>query len=224
MNDSMFVNDFELLAAAMGNGTAEKAVPAWVAGTLAGVAGHRLEFRAVRHPLGFACLPVLRAGEIGVCVHLWAAGRPEADPSTSQMHAHSWELTSYVLYGVVRNELIEVFEDAPTHRVFEIRSGPGGDEIAPTARLVRPVRAEASTHGRGEVYRLPTGRFHTTSLPGTGDAATVVLGRGLPGARDLSLGPVDMSAHHVTRSLFGRADTVDAANATLRTLRERGII
>lgn len=218
------MSDFERLAAAMEDGTAGEVVPAWVAGTLAEVAERRAGFRAVRHPLGFACLPVERAGEIGVCVHLWAAGRPEADPSTSQMHAHSWELTSYVLYGVVRNELIEVLEDAPTHRVFEIRSGPGGDEIAPTERLVRPVRADAAVHGRGEVYRLPTGRFHTTSLPGSGDAATVVLGRGLPGARDLSLGPVDMSAHHVTRALYGRSDTVDAARATLRALRERGII
>lgn len=218
------MNDFGRLAAAMADGTAGAVVPSWVAGVLDDVAERRSEFRAVRHPLGFACLPVERAGEIGVCVHLWASDGPPPDLSTSRVHAHSWELTSYVLYGLVRNELVAVREDEPTHRVFEIRSGPGGDEIVPTPRLVRPLSTDATTHGPGEVYRLPTGRFHTTSLPGARDAATVVLGRGLPGARDLSLGPVDMGARHVTRSLYGRRETVDAARATLRALRERGII
>ena len=218
------MTDYDKLRTAVEAGDAPAFVPRWVADTLTAVAQERRPVLAVLHPLGFTCLPVERVGEYGICVHLWGAGGPHEDPTTSQIHAHSWELTSYVLYGQVRNELIELSEDAPSHRVFEVHSDSDGDEIRPTARLVRPYTTDAAVHRSGEVYELRCGRFHTTTLPDLGDAATVVLGRVRPGAGDLSLGPVGMQAHRVVRSTCDRVRTAAVARSALRTLRERGII
>ncbi|MDT3397664.1 hypothetical protein RKE29_13555 [Streptomyces sp. B1866] len=77
------------------------------AAMLAAVAAGRSPVRAVRHPLGFFCLPVLRDGHgRGACVHVF--GSRAAAVTTSGLHCHSWELTSCVLYGQVGNVRLEV--------------------------------------------------------------------------------------------------------------------
>ncbi|NUS05534.1 MAG: hypothetical protein HOV97_23605, partial [Nonomuraea sp.] len=47
---------------------------------------------AVRHPLGFVCLPLERDGGEGVCLHLWSDSLQHAESTTSQIHCHSWDL------------------------------------------------------------------------------------------------------------------------------------
>ncbi|SDG03845.1 hypothetical protein SAMN05421505_101182 [Sinosporangium album] len=169
---------------------------------------------AVRHPLGFLCLPVVRDGEYGVCLHIWSAAFPMAEPTTSRIHCHSWDLTSHVLYGHVGNELAEV-RDAdldPTHRVLEVVSGADGDRIRPTARTVRLRRGASELWGPGDTYALPAGVFHSSVIPEGGEAATVALGRTIPGSGDLSLGPLDAAPHHVRRTLCDAAETARAAH------------
>ncbi|MFD4757514.1 hypothetical protein ACFWOJ_01085 [Streptomyces sp. NPDC058439] len=173
--------------------------------------------RAVRHPLGFLCLPLLREGLRGICVHLFA---PEyaAEPDTAPWHAHSWELRSHVLYGRVANLPVRVSGtgDEPTHRIFEVRSGPGGvDEIVPTPVLVRGEPGHAHISGPGETYTLTAGEFHATSTEGTDSAATLVLGRSMPGRTDLSLGPLDGPARTMTRRLCDEEQTLRTVRTAL---------
>ncbi|MFG3493589.1 hypothetical protein [Streptomyces sp. NPDC047928] len=184
------------------------------------IASGKRELPAVRHPLGFLCLPLVRAGADGVCVHLYgtARGPGRADPPVPPLHAHSWELRSHVLYGEVGNVRVRVRDDPadPTHRVFEVHSAPGGvDEIRPTARLVRgePGRVRMST--AGETYALGAGEFHTTVVTPGRPAATVVLGRTVPGGRDLSLGPLDGPPRRTTRRLCGHEETKRAVRTAL---------
>jgi hypothetical protein len=191
---------------------------------LTAVAGGRLPLRAVRHPLGFYCLPVLREGGNGVCVHVFRADPPEraaAGPTTSRLHAHSWRLTSFVLYGELGNVALEVRDqpDHPTHRVFEIRSSPSGtDEIRPTSRLVRCSAGRPQLLGRGRLYTLPAGTFHTTVVPGRSGSATLVLGRSVPGVTDLSLGPLHGTGHRVERQTCHVTQTARLARAVLRRI------
>ncbi|WP_226900218.1 hypothetical protein [Nonomuraea phyllanthi] len=156
---------------------------------------------AVRHPLGFVCLPLERDGGEGVCVHLWSGLLAHAESTTSQIHCHSWDLVSHVLYGQVRN-VHAVVSDAgadATHRVFEVVSGANGDRISPTGRTVRHATGLVEVFGAGQTYTLAADRFHSSVVPEGGEAATIALGRGRPGGRDLSLGPLDGAAHHVAR-------------------------
>jgi hypothetical protein len=176
---------------------------AWALAALSG------EVRAVRHPLGFVCLPLERDGGEGVCIHLWSDSFAPARSTTSQIHCHSWDLVSHVLYGEVRN-VHAVVTDAEldaTHRVFEVVSGVDGDRISPTRRTVRQATGVVESFGPGDLYTLPADRFHSSVVPEGGEAATIALGRGHPGSHDLSLGPLGAGDHHVSRRPLDAEET-----------------
>ncbi|CQR61480.1 hypothetical protein [Streptomyces leeuwenhoekii] len=185
--------------------------------------------RAVRHPLGFICLPVLRDGPYGVCVHVFGsegpAGTPQPGPAVPDVHSHSWDLTSTVLYGRLGNRRMRVRERAeePTHRVFEVHSDPSGvDEVRPTGRLVACSPGAEQTSVRGQTYDLPAGEFHTTVVPGGRPTATLVLGRTVPGRADLSLGPLRAPGHRMVRRMCDATQTARIARAVLRRMHEPG--
>jgi hypothetical protein len=212
------VTDYDTLLRTMCDGTARRTVPRWTADVLGAIVDGRSATTAVRHPLGFVCIPLERVDDRGVCVHVWSDRFPSARPSTSAMHAHSWDLTSYVLYGTVRNEVLAVSESAErcTNRLFEVRSTGATDEIHDTRRLVR-CETEAVTLNRlGDTYTLPAGVFHTTVVHG--EAATVALGSNHPGAADLSLGGIDTPSHRVHRERCDHAETAHAARVVTQRL------
>ncbi|MEO3867233.1 hypothetical protein ABGB18_00225 [Nonomuraea sp. B12E4] len=164
---------------------------------------------AVRHPLGFVCLPLEREGGDGVCVHLWSDSLAHAESTTSQIHCHSWDLVSHVLYGQMRN-VHAVVTDAgadATHRVFEVVSGADGDHISPTRRTVRHATGLVELFGPGDTYTLAADRFHSSVVPEGGEAATIALGRGRRGSHDLSLGPLGAGPHHVSRQPLDARET-----------------
>lgn len=151
-------------------------------------------------------------------MHVWSERLARASPTTSTMHSHSWDLISYVLYGSVRNEVIEVI-DAPDHaayRVFEIRSSGDVDEVRETPRLVRyEIRAAGLSH-QGDIYSLAGGVFHATVVQG--EAATVALGSSRWAARNLSLGGIDGKTHRVRRQRCDRDETAHAARVVTEQL------
>ncbi|WP_314174395.1 hypothetical protein [Streptomyces winkii] len=226
MNLSRAMDYDELEDALRGGGSASRG-PRWspreaVADVLGEIAAGERRLRAVRHPLGFLCLPVVRDGERGVCVHLFDGDTP-AGPANAGVHAHSWELLSYVLYGHVSNVPVRVADTlpapapGPTHRVFEVHSAPDGtDELRPTGRLVRSEPGPEKTSGGGETYTLAAGEFHSTVVRHGEPAATLVLGRTLPGRTDLFLGPLHGGGHRTVRRLCGAEDTRRTVRAALR--------
>lgn len=209
---------YQSLQQAIRAGMADRAVPRWAAAALHEVTTGRNPITAVRHPLGFLCLPLERAGEQGVCVHVWTDQLAQATPTTTTMHSHSWDLVSFVLYGTLCNEVLDVTDSRPesTCQVFEVDSGPGGDELRRTGRLVGHRTATKQLHRRGQVYSLPAGVFHRTST--LGEAATVALGRGHPGTSDLVLGAADTATHRVRRQACDREETVRVATLVVQRL------
>lgn len=205
--------DYANIRAAVRRGTAADSVPGWALLLLRDIASGGRDLTAVRHPLGFLCFPAQRLAEHGVCVHLWTPGLGRV-LDTTQVHSHSWDLTSYVLYGTLRNQRMRVAA-APgpaTHRVFEVRSRGDVDELRATTRLVSYQLEADSVHGAGSVYSMPAGEFHTTVAPGEQDVATVVLGRSRPQAADCVLCPMHTRSYTLTRS---RCDAQETARAAL---------
>ncbi|MDQ7808555.1 hypothetical protein Q5425_32880 [Amycolatopsis sp. A133] len=209
---------YETIHRALVSGEAGTVVPRWIAGVLGEVVRGRTDLRAVRHPLGFVCLPVERTGERGICLHVWSENLAHARPTTSSTHAHSWDLISYVLYGTLRNDLVAVTDapDGPTHRICEIGSSEHGDEIRRTSRLVRRERRSSELHRQGAVYTLAAGVFHETVA--RGEVATIALGSGRPGAVDLSVGAVNTGTHRTTRQLCDREETALVAAMVVERL------
>ncbi|MCT9930556.1 hypothetical protein N5079_10045 [Planotetraspora sp. A-T 1434] len=192
----------------------------WALGVLGDIALGRSDVAAVRHPLGFLCLPLERSGESGVCVHIWSAALRHARSTTSQVHCHSWDLVSHVLYGQVRNvhAVVTDVAEGATHRVFEVASAPDGDVIRPTGRTVRYATGRVELFGPGETYTLGAGSFHSSVIPEDGEAATVALGRSRPGRGDLSLGPLTTRLHHIRRERCDARETARAAELARRNL------
>ncbi|MEV6776188.1 hypothetical protein [Streptomyces syringium] len=219
--------DYRLFERAVDSGEAVAGLFDAAASALDEIASGRRELYAVRHPLGFLCLPVERDGDRGVCLHVFGSGMPgtttgpDPAPTAPPVHSHSWELTSCVLYGSVGNLRVRVRErpEVPTHRVFEVRSDPAGvDDIRPTSRLVSCEPGPEQTVVGGEIYTLPAGEFHTSVIPRGTAAATLLLGRSRPGRFDLSLGPVHGRGHRVVRQTCDAAQTARTARTVLRRI------
>ena len=212
------MTNYDYLHRAVLGAAAGQAAPRWASGVLGEIARGCRNVAAMRHPLGFLCIPVDRTGDQGVCVHVWSDSLPSARPTTSTMHAHSWDLISYVLYGSARNELIDVTDapDNPAYRVFEVRSGGDVDEVRETPRLVRCEISAAELNRQGDTYTLPAGVFHATAVHGEAD--TVALGSGRPGTMDLSFGGIDTRTHQVERQRCGRDETASAARVVTERL------
>ncbi|MGW0546468.1 hypothetical protein [Streptomyces altiplanensis] len=212
--------DYDELEQALARGGTSPGPRDSAAAALEEIASGRRELRAVRHPLGFLCLPLLREGPRGVCVHLFEPGA-RAEPGAAPMHAHSWELRSHVLYGLVANLPVHVSDGgaSPTHRVFEVHSEPDGvDEIRPTPCLVRSEPGPGLVSSGGDTYTLAAGEFHATVVAPERPAATLVLGLALPGRVDLSLGPLDGRPARTVRRLCDIGQTVRTVRKALRRI------
>jgi hypothetical protein len=206
--------EYEYLSVAIASGRAD-VVPRWAARAMRDVADGRRSLRAAVHPLGFTCLPIVREGHFGVCVHVWLPGEPRARPTTSQVHAHSWDLLSYVLFGQLSNELPVVADTDEAHpsprRVLEVRSSGNTDDIVPTSRLVSCETGETELAVRDDVYMVRAGTFHSSVAGGDGATATVALGVMISGGADLSLGDPEAGTHQVRRTRLGARPTQDLA-------------
>jgi len=208
---------YEELHEEITRGGAAGSLPRWALGVLEDITEGRRPVTAVRHPLGFLCLPVERrnspVGRLGVCLHVWSPWLARATTTTSLIHCHSWDLLSFVLYGEVRNVPARIRDtgEGATHQVFEVLSRGDTDEIRATGRTVRYSPGVAHEHQGGQVYRLPAGEYHSTAIGGDLHAATVALGHEISGAGDLSLGDLDTPTHHVRRLRCGPLETARAA-------------
>jgi hypothetical protein len=177
---------------------------------------------AVRHPLGFVCLPLWRLTGLGLCIHVWTRKVEPAGLTTSTVHCHSWDLASLVLYGAVCNEEIHVFDAAePTHRVFDIEQDGDVDEIRATARKVRYRVRASSLSTPGQVYRLSAGVFHNTVVP-TREAATLVVAWNRSGGADRSVGPLDVGTHRLQRRRCDAEEGAQAVRAVAERLAQAG--
>src|SRR5262249_2316548 len=96
-------------------------------GVLGEILARERELTAVRHPLGFLCLPIVRDPGWGVCIHVWTDRFPSVRPTTTGKHAHSWDLESLVLYGALGNAVFELTPDdtAGGYQIAEIISTSG---------------------------------------------------------------------------------------------------
>lgn len=203
-------------------GVAHKTLPNLAANVLIDIVEGDSGLRAVRHPLGFACFPVLRHGNDGICVHAWSAETAVPTRAPFSVHSHSWDLLSYVLYGTVHNQLVTILDrpSTPTHQMFEIRSSGRFDEIRATPHLVSWTKARTQMIPAGSAYSLAAGQFHTVDVPVDYHAATIVLGRSRPEAADLSLGEIGTPDHRTYRQPCSPSETTRLAAAVLRRLTE----
>ena len=228
------IMEYTRLHADISRGVADGSLPELTTRTLTRVAEGGGEPRAVRHPLGFVCFPVLRDGDIGICVHLWTAGSADAVDATDDtdarrspafVHCHSWDLLSFVLYGTLHNQLARVIDRpaVPTHRMLEIRTGGLVDEVRATRRLVSWERSTARLVPAGTAYSLVAGQFHTVDVPPAQGAATVVLSRTRSTVPELARGEIGAVDRRIQRQQCSASETARLADIVVRRLEDHRV-
>jgi hypothetical protein len=176
----------------------------------------RTSIDAVRHPLGFICLPIVRDDSPeGVCLHYWPGRTETGDLVTSRYHCHSWSLLSHVLVGAVGNLRLDLVP-GDEFQLFEAVSSGLVDRLVPTGRLTGVRCAEPEIHRAGETYGLAAGAFHASVATYADVSVTLVLGRMVPGAADITLGAADMAERRVVRRTIGTAEARRVAREILR--------
>lgn len=165
-----------------------RAVGEWVRRTLPTVAPERLPAPVVRHPLEFVCFPLHRSGAVGLCLHVWT----EADETSSPViHAHSWDLCSYVVHGTALNQMVDIRDepDRPKYGLYTVTSLGTTDEVRATGRHVTYAPGKWQEIQAGQIYRMSAGLFHRSGHRGL--TATLVLGEQHEGVDNLVLAPLD---------------------------------
>lgn len=172
---------------ALRNGDAE-AAGAWVRSALPALGPEALAAPAVRHPLEFVCLPLHRSHRVGLCLHVWTGS---GEVSSSVVHAHSWDLWSYVVQGTVLNQIVDVRDEpeAPDFELYTVASTGTKDEVRTSGRRVVHAPRPRQEVPAGRIYRITSGLFHRSGH--RGPTATLVLGEQHEGLENLFLGPLN---------------------------------
>src|SRR5260370_637207 len=125
-----------------------------------------------------------RRGTFRWSVLAWLPGQATADLTPLPVHAHSWDLASYVLFGRLRNDLPHVVAAqsgaADVWRVLEIRSRGDIDDIIPTQRLVHCGPGESALNVRDDAYTLPAGTLPSSAADPTALTVTAALAWAVP--------------------------------------------
>lgn len=98
-------------------------------------------------------------------LHIW--DKALEYPGVSKMHTHSWDLTSYVVCGELRNQrFIEVSRGIP-HWRRRLRCGVGCEWVGP-AEVVFLRSMPIETYRHGQTYTQKADEIHVTdAVPGT---------------------------------------------------------
>jgi hypothetical protein len=212
--------DYARLESAIRNRAHEDVVEMVNRYALSQIAAGQSEVLAVRHPLGFACLPFYRVEQFGACVHVWPNKWQASKLTTSPYHCHSWHLLSYILYGSVGNQLVEVSEGTQ-YKAFAVTGENGTDHIVATGARMDIRVSEPDFCEAGDFYELAAGLFHASAMRDDGrPAATLVLGSHYPDRLDVTLGEPHIENHEVTREKFDAAQTAAIAELAMLELRQ----
>jgi hypothetical protein len=194
----------------------------WATAVLAEIRGGSRSPPAIKHPLGFICIQLYRTAGWGLCIHVWKSPMVPASLTTSPIHSHSWDLFSQVLCGRLENIEICVADASPypTHRILEVTSLHGTDQIRPTQRLVCWTRTDSVYIGAGENYSLPAGTFHVSRPSEVGLTATVLLAEDRYASPELALGRLDSCDHVIARQACPPREMQATVDVALRGLAE----
>jgi hypothetical protein len=137
---------------------------------------HRLLAEATQHVLGFMHLRIAEFSGYALRLHIWPT--PQYPPALPVwlVHTHAWRLSSLVVVGEVENRIYDVAE-APDgeHRLYEVvYEGDHSKRVSLPAR-VSCRRATTDRIGKGVVYEVPAGAYHSTVVDDGVFAVTFVV-------------------------------------------------
>jgi hypothetical protein len=177
---------------------------------------------AIKHPLGFLRVPIIRTPSTGLYVHIWTQLIDLPRPSTSAIHAHNWHLLSRVIAGTVTNQVFNAQEsDNGDYHLFEIlHHSETVDELCSTGRLFRCINYSEDHYLAGDYYRLAANTFHTSTVTLLADTVTLVLSTDRTSAIEYALDKSVRGTHLVHRKPCTRQELYAAVPILIERLGE----
>lgn len=146
-----------------------------------------------RHPLGFRVARLIADSGAALRLHIWPKSARSAQPGF-EIHDHTFDLTSFILFGDLRQTVYEVSTSAPaTHAVYEVGYDATGSVLRKSEIAVAVSPKKTCLLHAGETYALPAAEFHDLDRASAQCAATLVLTTQSGGA-PRSLGPLSGAA------------------------------
>lgn len=147
---------------------------------------------AVWHPLGCLYVEMARGPLTSVRLHVWGLEEGEYRSSGLRLHAHDFDLDSFVATGVMTEDTYAVDDGEPlTHSVYEIEYHDRVNVLRRTGRAVRSVVAHTRRIETAERYAVPAGVFHQARPAAPGITLTLVAARRRRALRNQVLGPLN---------------------------------
>jgi len=156
------------------------------------------------HPLGFvSCLIKKEDGSHSVRVHYWPNGERRVKNPDWPIHTHSYELSSLVLSGTVRD--IQYSSVIGTdYSLYSVRYFGEDSEIVRTSEKISvQVSIDAFRHS-GDQYSVARGTFHQTQVDSETSALTLVALSDMTGEPPLVLGHAAEESYPYDRAGFDK--------------------
>lgn len=128
------------------------------------------------HPLGFLAV-IWPIDQFRVLrLHFWSQDFDWAQPGDLQIHDHTFDFSSVVLSGQIRNDVYSVEDDSRGYALYLTSYAEGSSRLSPQKVRVTPILESSQSHSSGTLYRMPSGVLHRTVLEST-DGLTVLATR-----------------------------------------------
>ena len=167
-------NDLEALASAVRSGQGSELGAVNLAkSAIRAAASQGTPFR--QHPLGFLRLRLSTfADRSQLLLHCWPEHQRAAQSSELLMHAHRFDVHSWLLQGELLDEQLRwVARPGGTYRLYGTRTTEASSRLLPRSEVGDLVTASRITYSAGQCYTIPVGVFHRTSVPKTVRTVTI---------------------------------------------------
>lgn len=112
------------------------------------------------HPLGFMMATLLDEDSEKIRLHLWTNTFDKAQKPTWLVHDHTFDLTSWVLSGSIKNIEYKELALAETHQLYSVSYNSTGSVLTKLDQGYSFAVDKTQEVNEGETYRISAGTFH----------------------------------------------------------------
>lgn len=174
---------------------------------------HFSDSKITQHPLGFfhCRLYLDEATGTQLRLHYWQRDQLGKGSALAPFHDHVWRLSSCVLLGEIRNNLVRIVDDPSgpysLETVHQEREA-GRDSVGTGGPRVSFMVEHTESISEGMFYRIEPRQFHFSDLGNCDVAISVVLSEPGVSGNPRTLMPLGSAPHAPTRETLHQGETI----------------
>ncbi len=142
------------------------------------------------HPLGFVVCTLNSWGPIKVRLHIWPRGENRGQDTTCQIHDHIFDLTSWVLLGLIENTNFEPSDTGKTYSRYRAEYIGDASILLKTLDTCTLAASDPQTYPAGSRYEILAGQLHESRRLDDSPAVTILVTRDVSKTAPSVFGPL----------------------------------